>query len=64
VKIVFLSKMKRLRSNEADDAMIPTKMLKSGECGVRFDVPPAATTTDVWQKMIDAFRLHFSDEYM
>ena len=54
--------MKRLRYNGADD--VPSsKALKSGERGVRFDVPPA-TSKDIWQKMIDDFRSHFSGEYM
>ena len=52
--------MKRLRPSEADD--MPSKTLKCGDRGVRFDVT-RDTSTDVWQKMIDDFRLHFSDEY-
>jgi hypothetical protein len=56
--------MKRLRPSDADE--LPAKALKCGERCVRFDASAAspAASADVWQRMIDDFLTHFSDEYM
>ena len=56
--------MKRLR--ETDDTLhLPyQKATKSGEAGVRLDATATKDTkTDIWQHMINDFRLYFSDEY-